>query len=110
MQQVPEPERIADMDRLVEAVVALHLLDRFRWDFNAPDGAAGPSFSCGHLEAQDLPFYRTARDKMHDDEHRERDAQKRGDDQQKTTNEITCHGLARWASISFWAAPNRSCQ
>ena len=90
--------RVADVHRLVEAVVAPDLLDARPAGSSMPRPLAAAAAAAfrhrGHLVAHDLPLDRAARHEVHDDEHRQRDADERRDDQQEAAEEIRRHCAA----------------
>ena len=48
----------------------------------------------GHLEIHDLAFHGAAGNKVHDQKNGQGDADEGGNDQKKTTDEITGHGAS----------------
>jgi hypothetical protein len=92
--QVPQPERIPDVNRLIEAVVLPDLLDRFGGQFDARASSATRRSALRHRphpEAHDLALDRAAGHEMHHDEDHEGDAEECRDDQQRSTEKIGRH-------------------
>src|SRR5216117_2449834 len=82
MQQIPEPYRVANIDRFVEAVVLPPLFDRVRWNLHTVTFAQKLIY---------LTFDRPARNHLNNEENDECDSNEGGEDQKQASDEISGH-------------------